>query len=680
VGGAGARLGIDLGTYHTVAVLALPGREPRPVLFDGSPLLRSAVCAETGNRLLVGQDALHTGLSFPESLEPYPKRCVDDGTVLLGGREISVSELFGAPLGRVVAEVRLITDQPVTEAVLTCPAAWGARRRATLLAAARRVLPSVRLVPEPVAATHYFVEVAGRRLPVGGSALVYDLGAGTFDVTVVRRTEAGFEVLATEGLADHGGLDIDAAVVSRLGESVGVRDAALWQRLTAPATPGDRRANQQLWTNVRAGKEMLSRASRTMVHVPLFDLDVPLGREELEQVAAPVLDRTVRVARGVLDRAGTPDSLAAILLVGGASRMPAVATALHREFGLAPSVVDQPELVVAEGSLRVPETGVAPVPVPVTSTTPAEATTPGSAAATATTVERPTTAVAPATARALAGAPTAPRVSGPTGAAGAGVGPTDGAGTAGVPNGMGTAGGTVDGTEPAGGVATDAAGGRPAAAGSRSAARLAAWWSRWSRMASVAGAAIGVLGLIVATAVVVSAQGGDRGNLAGSPGEGPSGATLGNVSPSPTPTPTPTSVNGVDSCMIGTWRSVAQQSFNYIDGRKVQFTGRKGVVQTYTPDGKVKLDFDKSTDSYATVGGVRWRSRIRGTATANVYHRDGFEYISGVRAKGTMDLYRGSSRNNREPLQLLLEPIEYICDGDTMRIFGNGVTEYERVR
>ncbi|SNT49002.1 Hsp70 protein [Asanoa hainanensis] len=85
------------------------------------------------------------------------------------------------------------------------------------------MLPAVDLVPEPVAAAQHF---AGQRLAPGRCAAVYDLGAGTFDASVVRRGDTGFETLASDGRTDCGGLDIDAALVARLGETVGLADPA----------------------------------------------------------------------------------------------------------------------------------------------------------------------------------------------------------------------------------------------------------------------------------------------------------------------------------------------------------------------------------------------------------------------------------------------------------------------
>ncbi|MFC6019938.1 Hsp70 family protein [Plantactinospora solaniradicis] len=355
MGGFRVRLGIDFGTAHTVAMLAVADQEPRPILFDGSPLLPSAVCLDPTGRLLVGRDALHTALSRPAAFEPSPKRCIDDQTVLLDDRDVPIVELIAAPLRRVAEEAVRIAGAPVTVTTLSYPAVWGSRRRAVLLAAANQVFPSVRLVAEPVAAANSFLKVAGGGLAVGQCIVVYDFGAGTFDASVLRRTGDGFETVATGGRSDCGGLDIDWAIVNRLAETVGRPDAARWARLAHPQSTGDRRGSRQLWDNVRSGKEMLSRTTTSLLHVPLLDAEVPLGREELEELAAPIVTRTVETTRQVLADAGLADrEIAALYLAGGSSRMPMVTTALHRALGIAPTLVEQPELVVAEGCLRVP--------------------------------------------------------------------------------------------------------------------------------------------------------------------------------------------------------------------------------------------------------------------------------------------------------------------------------------
>lgn len=362
----GFRLGIDFGTSNTTAVLAWPDGRARPLLFEGSPVLPSGVCAGPGAGLSTGRDARHTARSRPECFEPAPKRLVGaSAPVLLGEVEVPVADLVAAVFARVRDEAGRVAGTPVTAAVLTCPAGWGPPRRDLLAtAAARAGLVVEQVVPEPVAAAGYFISTQGAWLAEGACAVVYDFGAGTFDASVVRRTRDGFALLAVGGLAETGGADIDAAVVAGLGESLGGRDATTWRRLTVPASPADRRAAWQLWEDVRTAKEMLSRAPRTSVYVPLFEQDLPLGREELERLATPLVARTVAAARAAVDAAGVPaGAVAAVFLVGGASRLPLAATLLHREFGVAPTVVEQPELVVAEGALGPLPRMPAPPPV-----------------------------------------------------------------------------------------------------------------------------------------------------------------------------------------------------------------------------------------------------------------------------------------------------------------------------
>ncbi|MGI5182907.1 Hsp70 family protein [Dactylosporangium sp. CA-152071] len=348
------RLGIDFGTSNTVAVIHETDGRSRPVLFDGFPLLPSCVClALDGQGLLVGREAMHAARVHPERYEPHPKRRIDDGTVLLGDTEHQVATLIAATLARVRAEtVRTMGDGPGT-VVITYPAAWGPRRRSVLLDAARLAgLGTPQLVPEPVAAAAFFVAATDAAVPVGSRVVVYDFGAGTFDASVVTRTATGWDVIASEGLDDAGGLDIDTAIVGYLSTVHSTAHPDEMRRLTSPQTVADRRANRNLWEDVRTAKEILSRSASTYIHVPLVEQDAPLGREQLERLARPVVDRTVALTRTVLTSAEPARPLAGLFLVGGSSRMPLVATLLHQATGIAPTVLEQPELVVAEGSAR----------------------------------------------------------------------------------------------------------------------------------------------------------------------------------------------------------------------------------------------------------------------------------------------------------------------------------------
>ncbi|MEV8513085.1 Hsp70 family protein [Dactylosporangium sp. NPDC051484] len=373
----GIRLGVDFGTSNTVAVVRWPDGRSRPLIFDGSPLLPSAVYAEPSGTIIVGRDAVHSARLEPARFEPNPKRRIDDGTVLLGDREMPVNELIAAVLRRVRDEwVRTVGDA-VPDVTVTVPASWGATRRLSIAdAAAAAGLGRVRLVPEPVAAAAYFTQVLGHDVRVGSVVVVYDFGAGTFDASVVARTAGGFEVLAVDGRDDIGGVDVDNAIVKHIGTLCEPQAPQEWARLMSPQTVEDRRHRRLLWDDARVAKERLSRQPASDLTIPLLNVDVHLTREELERLALTMLKQTIRVTEGVMRWAQLSEgAVAGVFLVGGSSRMPLVATLLHRELGRAPVAIEQPELVVAEGSMLAGSTatqagGASPAPGPATGVSP----------------------------------------------------------------------------------------------------------------------------------------------------------------------------------------------------------------------------------------------------------------------------------------------------------------------
>jgi len=355
------RLAIDLGTSHTVAVVQRAGRPPQPLLFDNSPVLPSGVFAGDHGDVHTGRDAERLAQVAPHRFEPHPKRRIDEGVVLLGDAEVPVPALLAAVLRRVLQEAGHAGAAPGDATVLTCPADWGRRRRELLLDAARLAgIHSPTLVDEPVAAAAYCVHELRVPVPPGRPLLVFDFGGGTLDLALVRAEPSGPQVVGVGGLEDLGGLDIDAALVGHLGNLIATHDGRAWQRLATPAGTEDLRDRRAFWSEVRAAKEMLSRSAATPVHLPGANSPLYLTREELDRIAGPLVDRAVDETRRLLDRAGvTGADLAAILLVGGSSRIPLVAGRLHARLGIAPVVPEQPELPVVLGALAAAGHGAA---------------------------------------------------------------------------------------------------------------------------------------------------------------------------------------------------------------------------------------------------------------------------------------------------------------------------------
>lgn len=351
-------LSVDLGTSNTMAVLADGATPPRVVDVDGAAIMPSAVFAEDNGTIVVGRDAERKARLDPTRFEPNPKRRIDERRLALGDDAIAVSEALAAVLRRVLEEAsrQLGGGQP-DEVRLTHPAQWGEDRRAVLRAAARQagVVGSVTLVPEPVAAASHFASLPGRALAPGQALAVYDLGAGTVDVAVVAAAhDGGFTVLAEDGLADLGGIDVDETLLVHIGREVSHTDPRRWQGLLRPASTAERRTRRMLRDDVKAAKEALSRHKQTQVLLPEPFADVQLTRAELEALVRPAMLRGVELMARTLMRAGlAPQSLAGIVLVGGSSRLPLIGSMLAEKLGVVPVSMDQPESAVAFGALHV---------------------------------------------------------------------------------------------------------------------------------------------------------------------------------------------------------------------------------------------------------------------------------------------------------------------------------------
>jgi molecular chaperone HscA len=343
-------VGIDLGTTNSLVAAVRHGVAECLPDAQGRVLLPSAV-RYAGERHVIGHDALSAQAEDPEntlvSVKRFMGRALADvagagklpyrfvdrpGMLAIATREgekspVEVSAEILATL-RQRAEDSFDTDE-LFGAVITVPAYFDdAQRQATKDAAQLAGLNVLRLINEPTAAAvAYGLDNASE-----GLYAVYDLGGGTFDISLLRLTKGVFEVVATGGDAALGGDDIDQALA----------DWALAASGRPAETPQAKRA---ALVAARAAKERLTDLDRTEI------LGVPLTRAELDALARPLLDRTLQAVRKALrDAQVTRDEVQGIVMVGGSTRMPGVRAAVSAFFGRAVLTNLNPDEVVALGA------------------------------------------------------------------------------------------------------------------------------------------------------------------------------------------------------------------------------------------------------------------------------------------------------------------------------------------
>jgi actin-like ATPase involved in cell morphogenesis len=357
-------IGIDLGTSNTVAVLRDADGTARPLLIDGREVTASGAYYEGGGRFQVGAVAVNLAKTDPSRFEPNPKKHI--GTDLqMGGETIRADRLVEAML-RTIAGNAAAEGDSLPRAAIAHPVAWSMDRRLMLRTAATRAgWSDVTMVEEPVAAANYLMRVMGHAVPAGRAVMVVDIGAGTTDIAVLRNEGNRLRVLGTGGVADLGGLGVDAALTARLGEQIARRWPERWEKLSDPKTTGEHNQRRMFLDEVRQAKEMLSSARAAVVSVPGTDEVLSLTRTELDEVARPLLVPAIEEIRRVLRECGfEPTDLAALMLVGGATRMPVIRETLRQALDVDPVQTPQPERPVAEGALSMlTVTAVAPAAI-----------------------------------------------------------------------------------------------------------------------------------------------------------------------------------------------------------------------------------------------------------------------------------------------------------------------------
>jgi molecular chaperone HscA len=351
-------VGIDLGTTHSLVAAVRHGVAECLPDAHGRVILPSAVRYLDATRRQIGHEALAEAAADPRNTLVSVKRFMGRGLADIAHREKLPYDFVEAPgmvqlntvagikspvevSAEILATLRQRAedtfDDELFGAVITVPAYFDdAQRQATKDAAQLAGLNVLRLINEPTAAAIAY----GLENGAEGLYAVYDLGGGTFDVSLLRLSQGVFEVVATGGDSALGGDDFDRLLA----------DWALAQAGLRAESPADKRA---VLVAARAAKEKLSAADHATMACPLAmgELSVRVDRAEFERLGRDLLDRTMSSLRKVLrDAKSTKDEVKGVVMVGGSTRMPMVRAAVEAFFGRAPLTDLNPDEVVALGA------------------------------------------------------------------------------------------------------------------------------------------------------------------------------------------------------------------------------------------------------------------------------------------------------------------------------------------
>ena len=342
-------LGIDLGTTYTAAAAEHDGVVEALTLGNRTASVPSVVFLRDDGEILVGEAATRRATSDPGRVAREFKRRVGDPTpIILGGTPYGAELLMARLLRWSVDRVREQQGEPPRAIALTHPANWGPYKLDLLTQAVRQVdVDAALLLAEPVAAATFYA--SQRRLDDGSVVAVYDLGGGTFDAAMVRRTARGFQIMGSpEGIERLGGIDFDEAVYAHVRSAVG----DVLDRLD-PEEPAAQAAVARLRQECIDAKEALS--SDTDVSIPVLlpglQTEVRLTRSEFEAMIRPAIAETIVALRRAVRSAGVAsDDISAVLLVGGSSRIPLVAQMVGAELGRPIAIDAHPKDAIAFGA------------------------------------------------------------------------------------------------------------------------------------------------------------------------------------------------------------------------------------------------------------------------------------------------------------------------------------------
>jgi molecular chaperone DnaK len=342
----GYSLGVDVGTTKTAAAVLDGDRIDAVQLGSRSAVVPSAVFRTDDGGLLFGEAADRCGVEEPERVAREFKRRVGDHVPLLvGGTPMAAQRLMALTVGWVIERTVELRGESPENVVVACPANWGPYKREAFVSALDGSGIQATLASEPECAAARAGELD--LLPDGDIVAVYDLGGGTFDAAVLRKSDGAFHVVGPpQGIETLGGADADQAVFAHVWDTIG---ASARDRVAV----SEKAELAALRREVIEAKEHLSEHvnARISVGVDGERRRVLMQRSELEERVQPLVDETVDCLMRAVTRAGLDVSeLGAVLLVGGASRMPLVAERVAAAFG-APVVRDtHPQLSVALGA------------------------------------------------------------------------------------------------------------------------------------------------------------------------------------------------------------------------------------------------------------------------------------------------------------------------------------------
>lgn len=342
-------IGIDLGTTNSV-VSVMEGGEPTVITNqEGSRLTPSVIGFTKNGERLVGQLAKRQAISNPERTISSIKRHMGTRyTVTIDGKDYTPEQISAMILEKLKGDAERYLGEKVSEAVITVPAYFNdSQRQATKDAGKIAGLEVKRIINEPTAAAlAYGIDKSDNH-----TILVYDLGGGTFDVSILELGDGVFEVKSTNGDTHLGGDDFDQRVMDWMVDE--------FKKQNGVDLSADKMAMQRIREAAEKAKIELSSMMTTNINLPFISagangplhLDLDLTRAKFDEMTSDLVDRTFTCVNKALSDAGlAPKDINKVLLVGGSSRIPAVQEAIKRTLGQEPAHGVNPDECVAMGA------------------------------------------------------------------------------------------------------------------------------------------------------------------------------------------------------------------------------------------------------------------------------------------------------------------------------------------